>query len=55
MVLSDRKHSAQVRGGPEGGQSRVYKCDDFGGAVLWLADKSWKDDPETEFWVNALL
>ncbi|MCW8957220.1 MAG: nitrous oxide reductase accessory protein NosL [Gammaproteobacteria bacterium] len=52
MVLSDRLHSAQVRGGPQGGKSKVYKFDDFGGAVLWLQDKPWKDDAKTEIWVN---
>jgi len=52
MVLSDRKHSAQIRGGPQNGKSRVYKFDDFGGAVLWLEDKPWKDGVKTEFWVN---
>ena len=52
MVLSDRKHSAQIRGGPAEKRARVYKFDDFGGAVLWLEQQPWKDDPRTEFWVN---
>lgn len=52
MVLSDRKHAAQIRGGPENSRSRVYKFDDIGGAVLWLDNKPWKNRPETEFWVN---
>lgn len=52
MVLSDRHHSAQIRGGPEGGRARVYKFDDIGCAVLWLEEQPWKDDPRTEIWVN---
>lgn len=52
MVLSDRLHSAQVRGGPVGQKSRVYKFDDIGGAILWLQDKKWKDHKNTEIWVN---
>ncbi len=52
MVLSDRMHAAQIRGGEEGSKSKIYKFDDIGGAILWLQDKSWKDDAKTEIWVN---
>ena len=53
MVLSDRYHSAQVRATPEQGKrSKVYKFDDIGCAMIWLADKPWRDNPKTEFWVN---
>jgi hypothetical protein len=52
MVLSDRLHAAQVRGGPAGEKSRVYKFDDIGGAILWLEGQAWKDNPATEIWVN---
>lgn len=52
MVLSDRLHSAQVRGGPAGEKAKVYKFDDIGCAVIWLEDKAWKDDPGTEIWVT---
>jgi len=48
-MLSDRYHSAQIRGGEK---SKVYKFDDIGGAILWLQDKDWKDDEKTEIWVN---
>ena len=49
MMLSDRFHSAQIRGGEK---SKLYKFDDIGGAILWLQDKDWKDSQETEIWVN---
>ena len=52
MVLSDRHHSAQVRGGPAGEKAKVFMFDDIGCAVIWLEDKSWKDDPRTEIWVS---
>ncbi len=53
MVLSDRKHSAQVRAHVTAGKrSKVYKFDDIGCTVLWLQDKPWRDDPKTEIWVN---
>jgi copper chaperone NosL len=52
MVLSDRKHSAQVRWLPEGKRSRVMKFDDIGCAALWLEDKPWKDAVSTEIWVT---
>ena len=52
MVLSDRMHSAQVRGGPQGQKTKVYKCDDFGCAVLWLEKQPWKNHSDTEIWVN---
>ncbi len=51
MVLSDRLHAAEVRGGPAGQRTEVHKFDDFGCAVLWLDDQPWKNDPRTEFWV----
>ena len=47
MVLSDRFHSAQVRGGPAGEKTKVYKFDDIGCAVIWLEDKTWKDEQRT--------
>jgi len=52
MVLSDRMHAAQIRGGPKDKKSKVYKFDDIGGAILWLQDKPWKEDARTEIWVN---
>lgn len=52
MVLSDREHAAQVRGGPAGQRARVYKFDDIGGAIAWLDEQPWKDAPGTEFWVT---
>lgn len=52
MVLSDRLHAAQIRGGPAAERTRVYKFDDIGGAVVWLEQQPWRDDPRTEIWVN---
>ena len=52
MVLSDRKHSAQVRWVPQGKRSQVLFFDDIGCATLWLEDKPWKDAPTTELWVT---
>ena len=53
MVLSDRHHSAQVRYFPEDKKrSKVLMFDDIGCAVLWLEDKTWRDDPQTEIWVT---
>lgn len=52
MVLSDRKHSAQVRVQEADGRSRVYRFDDIGCAVIWLEDNAWRDDPATEIWVT---
>ncbi|MCW8853146.1 MAG: protein NosL, partial [Gammaproteobacteria bacterium] len=49
MMLSDRYHAAQIRGGEK---SKVYKFDDIGGAILWLQNKDWKDNETTEIWVN---
>lgn len=52
MAVSDRKYSAQVRGGREGKKAKVYKFDDVGCAVIWLDKQNWKDDARTEIWVN---
>ena len=52
MVLSDRRHAAQVRFTDPGGRSRVMKFDDLGCAIIWLEDKPWKEAASTEVWVN---
>ena len=49
MALSDRHHSAQIRGGEN---NRVYTFDDIGCALLWLEDQPWRDEARTEIWVN---
>lgn len=52
MVLSDRKHSAQVRiTGPKE-RSRAYLFDDIGCAVIWLKGKPFETAPSTEIWVT---
>ena len=52
MVLSDRRHAAQVRYSPAGQRSQVRLFDDLGCAVLWLDKQPWGDDPTVEVWVN---
>ena len=52
MVLSDRKHGAQVRIPQAEGRSKVLFFDDIGCAVVWLEDKPFRDDPKTEIWVT---
>lgn len=52
MVLSDRKHSAQVRFREPTGKSRVRFFDDIGCAILWLEDKPFRDAHDTEIWVT---
>lgn len=52
MVLSDRRHSAQIRYSPAGQRSQVYRFDDLGCAVLWLKKQPWRDDQQVEIWVN---
>ena len=52
MAVSDRKYSAQVRGGRKDKRPKVYKFDDVGCAVIWLDKQNWKDDERTEIWVN---
>lgn len=49
MIVDDPRFAAQVRGGPKG---KVYKFDDLGDAILWMAKQSFSDDPATEFWVG---
>ena len=50
MLISDRFHVAQVRGGE---RQQAFKFDDVGGAVLWLEEQTWKDDEKTEVWVAS--
>ena len=52
MSVSDRKFSAQVRGGDAAGRTKLYKFDDIGCAVIWLDQQQWKGDPRTEIWVT---
>lgn len=52
MSISDHNYAAEIRGGPAGKKTSVYKFDDIGCAVLWLEDKPWKNDPRTEIWVT---
>ena len=49
MIVDDPRFAAQIRGGDK---RKVWKFDDLGDAVLWLAGQSFADDPATEFWVG---
>ncbi len=49
MLISDRFHAAQVRGGDK---NKAYKFDDIGGAVIWLEEQTWKEESKTEVWVT---
>jgi hypothetical protein len=52
MVLSDRRHSAQVRLAEAGGRSKVYAFDDLGCAVIWLDENLDRAARASEIWVN---
>ncbi len=52
MVLSDRKHSAQIRRPTETGRSKTVFFDDIGCALIWLDDQPFAQDPAVEIWVN---
>lgn len=52
MILSDRNHAAQIRYDDANQRSRVRMFDDIGCAVIWLADKPWRDSPSTEIWTT---
>jgi len=52
MVLSDRRHAAQVRYAPgDGAPGQVKKFDDLGCALLWLDQQPWRERPGVEIWV----
>jgi nitrous oxide reductase accessory protein NosL len=51
MAVGDRFFAAQVRAAAGSEQSRLYKFDDIGCAVIWLDTQPWKDDEHTEIWV----
>lgn len=51
MAIGDRHFAAQVRGAPAAENTRLYKFDDFGCAVVWLQKQPWQDDSRTEIWV----
>jgi copper chaperone NosL len=52
MIMSDRKHAAQIRYDDAQQRSRVRLFDDIGCAVIWLEDKPWRDSPTTEVWAT---
>jgi len=52
MVLSDRKHAAQVRTQEPAGRSKVFFFDDIGCAIVWLQDKPAAGGLGTEIWVT---
>jgi copper chaperone NosL len=52
MTVSDRNYAAQVRGGPAGSKMKTYMFDDFGCAVAWLSQASWKDESSSRLWVK---
>ncbi len=49
MIISDRFHAAQIR---QPVTKEVYKFDDIGGAITWLKDQPYKDNPQLEVWVT---
>ena len=51
MAISDHRFAAQVRGGPSGEPTRVWKFDDIGCALLWLDERPWREEPRVEVWV----
>lgn len=51
MAIGDRHFAVEVRGAPTGEQTRLYKFDDFGCAMVWLQDQDWQNDSRTEIWV----
>ena len=52
MTISDPGFAAQIRGGPENEQGKLYKFDDLGCAIIWLDQQTWKDNPSIEIWVS---
>lgn len=48
MVISDRRFAAELRGGP---QDQVFKFDDIGCLVTWLAEQPWGRDAAARIWV----
>ena len=51
MVISERHHAAQVRGGSEGQADRLYLFDDIGCVVSWLDAQAWGPEGAREIWV----
>ena len=51
MAIGDGHYAAQVRGAPAGENTKLYKFDDIGCAVVWLQGQGWQQDPRTEIWV----
>lgn len=51
MVLSDRLHAAQIRGGPADEKAKTHRFDDLGCALIWLEAQSWREEPTVAIWV----
>ena len=51
MIIDDPHFAAELRGGPN---RKLYKFDDIGDAVLFLAKQGWAAEPAAEFWVGGL-
>jgi copper chaperone NosL len=51
MVIDEPRFAAQLRAGPT---RKVYKFDDLGDAVLFLAKQDWADHPDNEVWVGDM-
>ena len=51
MLISDRHHAAQLRGGP---RHKAHKFDDMGELIHWLEAQTWKADPKVEIWVRDM-
>lgn len=54
MVLSDRRHAAQMRIPKSDGKSEVLFFDDIGCALIWLDGQppEVRESPSTEIWVT---
>lgn len=50
MLISDPRFAAEVRGGPG---REIYKFDDIGDAINWVARQPWAVEQRAEIWVMS--